>query len=157
VPQDLLAGYSVARLARLIARDATRRVAELLGLTLAEWRVLLTLDGRGAVQLDEIARRALLETSHASIAASALAQKGLVERGSHPGDRRRVRLRRTAAGTRAVSRYMAATSSEREALWGVLTKAECRVLVRLLGRLIDAAVAGGYEEVTVRRKARARD
>jgi DNA-binding MarR family transcriptional regulator len=147
--REFVAGYAIARLARLVARNATRRVADILGLTLAEWRVLLVLDDEQAARLDDVARRALLETSHASIAAAALGRKGLVERGAHPADRRLVHLRRTAGGARAVRRYLAATAAERRALWGVLSAAERRTLIGLLDRLIDAAVAGGYEDAAV--------
>jgi DNA-binding MarR family transcriptional regulator len=153
---ELVAGYAIARLARLVARNATRRVAEMLGLTLAEWRVLLVVDGTPA-QMEEIARRALLETSHASIAATALVRKGLIRRQPHPGDRRRVHVRRTAAGTRAVRRYLADTADERRALWGVLSRAERRTLVELLNRVIDAAVDGGYEDAMLGKRERARD
>lgn len=156
IAPELVAGYAIARLARLVARNATRRVAEMLGLTLAEWRVLLVVDGNPA-QLEEVARRALLETSHASIAATALEQKGLIRRQTHPGDRRRVHVRRTAAGTRAVRRYLDATKAERRALWDVLSSTERRTLVQLLDRVIDAAVASGYEDAAVGKRGRVRD
>lgn len=156
IAPELVAGYAIARLARLVARNATRRVAEMLGLTLAEWRVLLVVDGTPA-QMEEIARRALLETSHASIAAAALVRKGLIRRQTHPGDKRRVHVRRTPAGTRAVRRYLTATEVERRALWDVLSSAERRTLVQLLDRVIDAAVASGYEDAAVGKRERARD
>lgn len=153
---ELVAGYAIARLARLVARNATRRVADMLGLTLAEWRVLLVVDGTPA-QMEEIARRALLETSHASIAATALVKKGLIRRQPHPGDRRRVQVRRTPAGMRAVRRYLAATEVERRTLWEVLSSAERRTLVKLLDRVIDAAVASGYEDAAVGKRSRGRE
>lgn len=147
--REFAAGYPIARLARLIARNANRRVADLLGLTLAEWRVLLVLDEDSGSQLEEVARRGLLETSHASVAAAGLVRKGLVARRELSVDRRRANLRRTAAGTRAVGRYLEATAAERRAFWGVLSGAEQRTLVALLDRLIDAAVAGGYDDGAV--------
>lgn len=153
---ELVAGYAIARLARLVARNATRRVADILGLTLAEWRVLLVVDGTPA-QMEEIARRALLETSHASIAATALQKKGLIRRQAHPGDRRRVQVRRTPAGMRAVRRYLATTEVERHALWDVLSTVERRRLVKLLERVIEAAVASGYEDAAVGKRERTRE
>ena len=156
LPRELVTGYAIARLARLVARNATRRVADVLGLTLAEWRVLLVLEENGEDPLDEVARRALLEASHASVAATGLRRRGLIDRSIHPRDRRRVRLRRTPAGTRAVEQYLAETAAERRALWGVLSATERRELVQLLDRLVEAAVGLGYEEAAVRKRGRPR-
>lgn len=157
IPREFAAGYAIARLARLVARNATRRVADVLGLTLAEWRVLLVLQEDGADQLDDVARRALLEASHASVAAAGLRRRRLIDRSVHPGDRRRARLRRTPAGTQAVRRYLADTVAERRALWSALSSAERRTLVHLLERLIAAAVDLGYESDAVRPRRRRRD
>ncbi|MCZ8130285.1 MAG: MarR family winged helix-turn-helix transcriptional regulator [Steroidobacteraceae bacterium] len=153
---DLVAGYAIARLARAVARNATRRVADLLGLTLAEWRVLLVLDESSADQLDEVARRALLEPSHASVATAGLQRRRLIARSEHPGDRRRARLRRTPAGTRAVERFLAETADERRTLWSVLSDADRRTLVELLDRLVESAAALGYEDAAVRTRRRRR-
>jgi MarR family transcriptional regulator, lower aerobic nicotinate degradation pathway regulator len=156
LPRELVAGYAIARLARLVARNATRRVGDVLGLTLAEWRVLLVLEEDGEDQLDEVARRALLEASHASVAATSLRQRGLIDRSIHQRDRRRVCLRRTPAGTRAVRQYLRQTAAERRALWRVLSDAERGNLVQLLARLIEAAVGLGYEDAAVRKRGRPR-
>jgi DNA-binding MarR family transcriptional regulator len=156
LPRELVSGYAIARLARLVARNATRRVADLLGLTLAEWRVLLVLEEDGGDQLDEVARRALLEASHASVAATSLRQRGLIDRSIHSRDRRRVCLRRTPAGTELVQRYLRQTAAERRALWRVLSDEERHHLVQLLDRLIEAAVGLGYEEAAVRKRGRRR-
>ncbi|MEZ5459422.1 MAG: MarR family winged helix-turn-helix transcriptional regulator [Steroidobacteraceae bacterium] len=139
LPAELGNGYGIARLARLIARDATRRVGEVLGLTLAEWRMLLVLRADEQAHLDELADRALLEKSHASIAATTLSAKKLVRRAASAEDRRRVLFSRTALGDRAVDTYLAATGNERDALWNVLTPAEQANLRQYLSRLLHAA------------------
>jgi DNA-binding MarR family transcriptional regulator len=139
LPDRLGLGYGIARLARLIARDATRRLGEELGLTLAEWRLLLLMQSDQQAHLDELADRALLEKSHASIAATGLIAKKLARRAASPGDRRRVLFSRTALGTRAVETYLAVTARERAALWGVLTATEQDALRDYLARLLDAA------------------
>ena len=139
LPPGLDSGYAIARLARLIARDATRRVGEVLGLTLAEWRLLLIMHPDKQAHLDELADRALLEKSHASVAATTLCAKKLARRAASPGDRRRVLFARTALGTREVQTYLAATTAERASLWGVLTSAEQAVLRKSLARLLAAA------------------
>jgi DNA-binding MarR family transcriptional regulator len=156
LPREIVAGYTVARLSRLIARDAATRVKEILGLRLAEFRVLLLLDRRQGTPLDELADVALLETSHASIAAASLLRKGLIERRVDPHDRRRVQLRRSASGTRAVQRYLSATAGERRALWGALTAAERQQLVGLLERLIAAAPVDGRSRSSARARGRTR-
>jgi DNA-binding MarR family transcriptional regulator len=139
LPAGLDSGYAIARLARLIARDATRRVGEVLGLTLAEWRLLLIMHPDKQAHLDELADRALLEKSHASVAATTLCAKKLARRAASPGDRRRVLFARTALGTREVQTYLAATAAERASLWDVLTSAEQAVLRKSLARLLAAA------------------
>lgn len=139
LPAALGNGYGIARLARLIARDATRRVGEVLGLTLAEWRMLLVLRADEQAHLDELADRALLEKSHASIAATTLSAKKLVKRAASADDRRRVLFSRTPLGDRAVQTYLAATERERSALWNVLSPAEQADLRQYLGRLLQAA------------------
>jgi len=139
LPAALGNGYGIARLARLIARDATRRVGEVLGLTLAEWRMLLVLRADEQAHLDELADRALLEKSHASIAATTLSAKKLVRRAASATDRRRVLFSRTPLGDRAVETYLAATDRERDALWNVLNPAEQATLRHYLARLLQAA------------------
>jgi DNA-binding MarR family transcriptional regulator len=132
-------GYGIARLARLIARDATRRVNEVLGLTLAEWRLLLLMHSDVENHLDALAERALLEKSHASVAATTLADKKLILRTVSTEDRRRVYFTRTAVGNRAVETYLAATTNERSQLWGTLTDVEQRALRNYIDRLLDTA------------------
>jgi DNA-binding MarR family transcriptional regulator len=139
LPAALGNGYGIARLARLIARDATRRLGEVLGLTLAEWRMLLVLRADEQAHLDELADRALLEKSHASIAATTLIGKKLLRRAASAEDRRRVLLSRTPLGDRAVETYLAATDQERSKLWNVLTPAEQANLRHYLARLLQAA------------------
>jgi DNA-binding MarR family transcriptional regulator len=155
LPGSLHVGYGVARLARLIARNATRRVAEEIGLTLAEWRILLLMGEDVAVHLDALADRALLEKSHASTAAAALARKKLVRRIPSSGDRRRILLSRTAMGSRVVARYLAATAEERRALWGVLSPAEQAALSGFIDRLLEA-VERESTETPIRRPYRSR-
>lgn len=154
MPPALSIGYGIARLARLIARNAARRVGEVLGLTLAEWRILLVVRDE-PMHLDALADWALLEKSHASLAATALTDKRLVRRTVSPTDRRRVLFSRTALGTRAVDAYLAATARERANLWQVLSPAEQANLQSYVARLLDAADTL-LAEVTVRRPYRRR-
>ena len=152
LPVALGNGYGIARLARLIARDATRRVGEVLGLTLAEWRMLLVLRADERAHLDELADRALLEKSHASIAATTLSAKKLVKRTASAEDRRRVLFCRTPLGDRAVETYLAATDHERSALWNVLSPVEQANLRQYLARLLQAAERSLAESGTARAK-----
>lgn len=159
LPAGLGVGYGIARLARLIARDATRRLDEVLGLTLAEWRLLLLMRAGEQAHLDELADRALLEKSHASIAATTLTDKKLVRRAASPDDRRRVLFSRTPLGTRAVDSYLAATAQERTSLWNVLSPAEQTTLRGYLARLLNAAEqamleGGGRRPQRARRRSR---
>ncbi len=147
---NLQSGYQIARLARLIARNATRRLAEEVGLTLAEWRILLLMGDEAPVHLDALAEKALLEKSHASIAATALARHKLVKRVASPGDGRRILLSRTPQGSRVVARYLSATALERRALWGVLSARQQAALHRCLTLLLEAAEQDSFQRGTRR-------
>jgi DNA-binding MarR family transcriptional regulator len=151
LPETLHAGYQVARLARLIARNATRRLAEEIGLTLAEWRILLLMGSAPPIQLDALADKALLEKSHASIAVAALTRRKLVRRAASPGDGRRILLSRTQLGSRAVAKYLAATAVERRALWGVLSQAQRTAFGECMAQLLAAAEQESNEPAVSRR------
>ncbi|MCU0975521.1 MAG: MarR family transcriptional regulator [Steroidobacteraceae bacterium] len=139
LPPELQLGYSVARLARLVAHSHTARLGQLLGLGLAEWRLLLMLNRERQTRFDAAAEASLIEKSQASIAARNLERRGLIRRAPDSRDGRRVWFKRTAEGDRLVNSYLAETAASSRALWGQLTEAQQATMLKWLARLIAAA------------------
>jgi DNA-binding MarR family transcriptional regulator len=139
VPDRLRLGYTVAKLARLVARNHAAQLAESVGLGLAEWRLLLVLNTKRKTRFDVAAEASLIEKSQASIAARVLARKGLISRTLDPADGRRVWLQRTTAGDRVVQGYLAETSAANRELWGCLTPAQQAAMLKWLEKLAAAA------------------
>ena len=139
LPPGLELGYSVARLARLVARSHTARLDRLLGIGLAEWRLLLILKRDRQTRFDVAAEASLIEKSQASIAARNLERRGLIRRTPDSRDGRRVWFKRTAEGDRLVNSYLAETAATGRALWGQLTEPQQATMLKWLARLIAAA------------------
>ena len=138
LPDGLDMGYALSKLARMIARYNAARIDAVVGLTLAEWRVLLVLDGK-RMQFDCVAERALLEKSHASTASRVLERRGLIRQSRDATDRRRAVLTRTRTGTALVKRYLDQTADEVRKFWSVLSAAEKAAFRRTLNKLLTAA------------------
>jgi DNA-binding MarR family transcriptional regulator len=68
------------------------------GVTRREWVMLALLHNSEAVQASELAARANLTKSATSKAITALAARGLIQRGSRPGDRRYAEISLSAEG-----------------------------------------------------------
>jgi DNA-binding MarR family transcriptional regulator len=139
LPDGLDIGYALAKLARMIARHNAVQINALLGLTLAEWRVLLVLGDREQMQFNAVAELALLEKSHASTASRNLQENGLIRQAVDSTDRRRMLVARTKAGGRLVTRYLKATAADARSFWGVLSASEKQALRDSLRKLLDAA------------------
>ncbi|MEL7344604.1 MAG: MarR family winged helix-turn-helix transcriptional regulator [Pseudomonadota bacterium] len=68
------------------------------GLSLQEWRSLLTVARYGDTHVRELARLASLDATHTGRAALVLEKRGLIRRYADPNDSRRMRLVATAQG-----------------------------------------------------------
>ncbi|MBL8616650.1 MAG: MarR family transcriptional regulator [Deltaproteobacteria bacterium] len=77
---------------------AYRPLLEPLGLTYPQYIALLALWEGGALSVRALGERLLLDSGTLSPLLSRLEQRGLVSRAPHPGDRRQVVVRPTAAG-----------------------------------------------------------
>ncbi|MCA9630814.1 MAG: MarR family transcriptional regulator [Myxococcales bacterium] len=73
-------------------------------LSTAQLFVLVQLNQGGSASIRELAERTMTDPSSVSVVVSKLATRGLVARTPDPGDKRRVTLRLTATGKRAVAR-----------------------------------------------------
>ena len=92
---------SLRRLVRFLRLENGSRNAKL---STAQLFVLVQLSQGVSASIRELAERTMTDPSSVSVVVSKLVARGLVERTPDPGDKRRVALRLTATGKRAVSR-----------------------------------------------------
>ncbi len=138
------AGYGGIILARIhvvsnrIGRAFFADVESKHGVSLAEWRVLVTLAHRGAATASEIVAAWGLEKMAANRAVARLLRQGLVRRmaGSAKTDRRRQPVALTPAGRRLYARIEPAATRRYRAIVAPLNRAERRRLALTLGKLI---------------------
>lgn len=76
------------------------------GLSIPEWRVLAHLAGSEAVSVREIHARVDMDKSKVSRAAARLESQGLIEKRTHPDDRRLVDMRLTDKGRGLIARIV---------------------------------------------------
>lgn len=76
------------------------------GISIPEWRVLAHLAGSEAVSVREIHARVDMDKSKVSRAAARLESQGLIEKRTHPEDRRLVEMRLTDRGRALIERIV---------------------------------------------------
>jgi DNA-binding MarR family transcriptional regulator len=109
------------------------------GISLVEWRALVTLAHRGSATASEIVAAWGLEKMSANRAVARLRRRGLVRRAAPTdvADRRRQPLALTALGRRLYLRIAPAATRRYRAILAPLTKAEQRALSTALAKLVD--------------------
>lgn len=85
--------------------------------------------------INQLAERLYLSGAFVTIEVNKLVSDGLIEKNTHPNDRRRVQLSVTPAGISRLTRLAAFQRPVNDALFGTLTRDEFKVLSKLLGRL----------------------
>jgi DNA-binding MarR family transcriptional regulator len=127
--------YRLSVLSNRMSQAIARIYAERFDLSITEWRVMAVLGLRPNLSAGEVAERTAMDKVAVSRAVARLIEAGRVVRAVAEGDRRRSRLRLSAAGRR-IHRQVAplALAFEREAL-SALTAAEQVRFGRLLDKL----------------------
>jgi DNA-binding MarR family transcriptional regulator len=139
----LLANYipfQIAAVAQLHAQR-TGEVAQDVGLTATEWRVLtlaVSFEGIGAI---DISRRTLLDQVATHRAVMKLLKKGLIQRSTDPHDRRRQCLRPTQTGKTLCNAILSKAQALESDLLSALTKTERADFGRALEKLFRDAIA----------------
>ena len=103
--------------------DVTRRVLRELGLTTAEFDVLVSLRRAGApyrLKPTELSRSLLLSSGGTSNVTNQLVGRGLVVREPDPDDGRGTQIRLTAEGVELAERAVRASAAAHNELWGDL-------------------------------------
>lgn len=137
-PEETI-GYRIRRLASLLAQQGKLTTRQKLGMTQAEWRILMSLGVKGPSNPNVVALEAGLERSHVTQATRSLRRRRLVSRKKDETDGRRVLLSLTRAGRAVLDRGIEAYAPRRAALAQTLTAQEQAVFDRVIAKLTVAA------------------
>jgi DNA-binding MarR family transcriptional regulator len=127
---------SIHVLSSQIGRAFYGEIARHHGVTVPDWRVLLTLAQRPAATAGEIAAQWAMEKMAVSRAVRRLERGGFIARRPVRNDRRRQALRLTPTGRRLYARILPAADARYRAIMACLSPSEQAGLRRSLSRLI---------------------
>jgi DNA-binding MarR family transcriptional regulator len=92
--------FRLNRLAAVVSDHLSEIYRERFGLEIPEWRVLVTVGGRGECSAQHVAASTRMHKTRVSRAVAALEQRGLLGRALNADDGRELRLHLTKAGQR---------------------------------------------------------
>jgi DNA-binding MarR family transcriptional regulator len=136
---NVLAGVHVV--SNLIGRAYDGEIAARWGLSLPEWRIVLTLMHHPGATASQITGLWGMEKMAVSRAARRLESQGRVRRTVQPSDRRRYTLDLTAAGRRLYAQVEPGATARYHEIVDVLDRAERAALHRSLAKLIARIAA----------------
>ena len=135
--------YRCNNLAEQISVSLSRIYVEKFGLTIAGWRILVTLAEYGELQAKDVARLTRMDKVRVSRAVAALMEKELLNRRACTQDSRVTILGLNAAGKRLYQRIAPEALAWEQELVAPLSKSEqlslSRILDKLEGRLLELA------------------
>jgi DNA-binding MarR family transcriptional regulator len=132
---NLLASIHV--MSRLIDRAFQSRIATRFDLSLAEWRVILTLAERRSATAAEITAFWAMEKMAVSRAVRRLDRMGRIARRRNSGDRRSYALRLTAKGRRVYEEILPTANARYWEIFSELSRADLHFLRSTLDRLVE--------------------
>jgi DNA-binding MarR family transcriptional regulator len=138
LPTHARAMDAVRRIVHALHRSA-RDVERAIGLSGAQLFVLQQLEREPADSVNELAARTITHQSSVSVVVQRLVQRGLVRRSRPPGDRRRVHLEITGAGSSVLRRAPTTAQAQLVAGLNVLPPRRVQTLARALEQWLDAA------------------
>ena len=138
---DAFLPYQLVAVADHVSRIISCIYAEQFNLTRPEWRILASLEALGGASATEICAHSAQDKMTVSRAVSGLETKGLLQRHSHPRDRRNKRLELTPAGHDLYQQIVPLILAREAALLRTFSADEQKMLMHLLGRLQDQAHA----------------
>jgi DNA-binding MarR family transcriptional regulator len=138
---DAFLPYLISVLASRLSVDLASVYQERFAISVAEWRVIAHLAANRNVSVREIYKRVDMDKPKVSRAAARLEKNGLIEKGTHAGDRRLVELRLSPKGKRVYAEIEPlALAFEAKAL-SCLTPAEERAFRTYLAKLLNSNAA----------------
>lgn len=126
---------------------ARARFATYVGLSPTQYLILIAIKNSTLDEpmgINQLAARLRLSGAFITNEVNKLVSDGLIEKKAHPSDGRRVQLTATAQGIALLTRLAAFQRPVNDALFGMLTRDEFRMLSQLLARL----AANGERAVT---------
>jgi DNA-binding MarR family transcriptional regulator len=136
-PDNLLALIHV--LSRQIGRAFHARIAAEFDVTIAEWRVMLSLSQQPGATANEIREMWAMEKMAVSRAVRRLERMGRITRDVKPEDRRSYALTMTGEGRRVFERVMPAANARYREITSAVTRDELDVLSKVLTKLVGQA------------------
>jgi len=127
--------YRCNRLAEQISVSLSKIYVDQFGVSVAEWRVLVTLAEEGELRAKKIGHLTNMDKVRVSRAVSSLSDKNLIKRRSCDADSRATILNLTAAGRRLYQRIAPEALSWERSLLQPLSKSEHQALFRIIGKL----------------------
>lgn len=138
-PENVLASIHV--LSSRISQAFVPEIEQQFGLTLAEWRVMLTVATRPNVPASQITELWAVDKMSVSRAVRRLDEKGFLSRRADPGDRRVSLLSLTDAGRRKYDDVLPTANARYREIVSVLAEDEFLILMRALDKML-----GGLSE-----------
>ncbi len=127
--------YRCSTLARKISVSLSRIYTERFGISIPEWRVLVTLTECGELQAKQIGELTSMDKVQVSRAVAGLQGRGLLQRRPCERDSRAAQLCLSAAGTRLYRRIEPEALAWEESLLAPLRPAERETLFALIDKL----------------------
>jgi DNA-binding MarR family transcriptional regulator len=121
---------------------ARETFASFAGLSPTQYLILIAIKNSTAEQpmgVNQVAERLYLSGAFVTNEISKLVSDGLIEKTPHPSDGRRVQLSLTRQGVNRLTRLAALQRPVNDALFGMLTREEFKILSQLLSRLASNA------------------
>jgi DNA-binding MarR family transcriptional regulator len=145
-PQDLVSstGFLLARIGSESRRRWTQSLAAL-GLRPSHYGVLMVLAGVESASQKRLGEIIGVDPRNVVGIIDVLEERGLVERGPHPSDRRRHGVRLTAAGRETLRQFQQTGTALEQELLAALDESERTVLQELLLRLLPAVAGKPFE------------
>jgi DNA-binding MarR family transcriptional regulator len=135
VTDNLLASIHV--MSRLIDRAFQSRISSRFDLSLAEWRVLLTLAGRPSATAAEIIEIWAMEKMAVSRAVRRLERMGRIAREQNSGDRRSYSLSLTASGRQVYEDILPTANARYREIFSQLSRDDLQSLRTTLDGLVE--------------------
>lgn len=130
--------YRLSVLSNAVSRQVADIYEREFALSIWQWRVIAVLGERSGMTGTEVAQRTLMDKPTVSRAVASLIERRLVERITDEGDRRRMPLALTEAGTSIYKAIIPRALECERALLAALPPEETAILHRLLGKLASA-------------------
>jgi DNA-binding MarR family transcriptional regulator len=127
--------YRLSRLATRVSKALAGVYAERFALSIAQWRILATLQAEPGLTARDVAARAALDKVAVSRAVAALGERGLLRRRPVSGDGRASRLQLSRRGSDLFRRIAPLALGWEEELLAPLSPDERRDFRRLLAKL----------------------